>query len=106
MATSGAVLDRPTGALRERPIGVAAEPVHEAEARVPAPAVSSPARAMRHVLGAFVVSTILAVVLFGVMLVVHGGWQAAAAGGSIMAGSGALVAFLLIVTVGDRVNRR
>jgi len=77
--------------------------VHEAEARVPAPAVGRPARAMRHILAAFVMSAILAVVLFGVMLVVHGGWQAAAAGGAIMAASGALVAFLIAVTVGDRI---
>jgi uncharacterized membrane protein len=63
------------------------------------------ARAARHLLAAFALSTGLAVVLFGVMLVVHGGWQAAAAGGSIMAGSAALVAFLLAVTVADRVRR-
>jgi hypothetical protein len=36
------------------------------------------------------------------MLVVHGGWQAAAAAGSIMAGSGALIALLIAVTLGDR----
>jgi hypothetical protein len=97
------VLDRPSAVPRERPIGVAAKPVHEAEARVPSPAVNPTARAMRHLLAAFVMSAIVAVVLFGVMLVVHGGWQAAAAGGSIMAGSAALVAFLIAVTLADRV---
>ena len=105
MATSGATLDKPTGLLRERPIGVAAEPVHEAEARVPSPAVNPTARAMRHLLSTFALSAILAVVLFGAMLVVHGGWQAAAAAGSIMAGSGAVVAFLIAVTLGDSAHR-
>jgi hypothetical protein len=127
VATSGAALQRPgavpreqpgavpreqpgpvpreqPGALpRERPIGIAAERAHEAPARVSSPTVNRPARAMRHILAGFVLSAILGVVLFAVMLVVHGGWQAAAAGGSIMAGSGALVAFLIVVTVGDRV---
>ena len=102
MATSGATLDRPSGVLRERPIGVAAEPVHEAEARVSSPATNPMARAVRHLLAAFAMSATLAIVLFGVMLVVHGGWQAAAAGGSIVAGSGALVAFLIAVTLADR----
>jgi hypothetical protein len=63
------------------------------------------ARAARHLLAAFALSAGLAVVLFGVMLVVHGGWQAAAAAGSIMAGSAALVAFLIAVTLADRVRR-
>jgi hypothetical protein len=119
VATSGAALQRPgavpreqpgpvpreqPGALpRERPIGIAAERAHEAPARVSSPTVNRSARAMRHILAGFVLSAILAVVLFAVMLVVHGGWQAAAAGGSIMAGSVALVAFLIVVTVGNRV---
>ena len=103
MATSGAVLDRPRAAPRERPIGVATERVHEAEPRVSSPATNPMARVVRHLLAAFATSAILAVVLFGVMLVVHGGWQAAAAGGSIMAGSAALVAFLIIVTLADGV---
>ena len=102
MATSGAVLDRPRVVPRERPIGAAAEPVHEAEPRVSSPATSPMARAARHLLAAFATSATLAAVLFGVMLVVHGGWQAAAAGGSIVAGSGALVAFLIAVTLADR----
>ena len=74
MATSGATLDRPSGLLRERPIGVAAEPVHEAEPRIPSRATDQGARTMRHLLAAFVMSAGLTVVLFGVMLVVHGGW--------------------------------
>jgi len=102
MTTSGAALDRPSGIARERPVGVAAEPVHVAEARVSSPTVNPAARMLRHILSAFVLSAALAVVLFGVMLVVHGGWQAAAAAGSIMAGSGALIAFLIAVTLGDR----
>jgi hypothetical protein len=84
---------------------VAAEPVHEAEPRVSSAATNPMARAIRHLLAAFVGSAGLAVVLFGVMLVVHGGWQAVAAGGSIMAGSGALMAFLIAVTLGDRARR-
>src|SRR6185436_7238726 len=102
MTTSGATLDRPSGLLRERPIGVAAEPVHEVEPRVSSPATNPMAKALRHLLAAFAMSAALAVVLFGVMLVVHGGWQAAAAGGSIMAGSAALASFLIAVTLGDR----
>ena len=102
MATSGATLDRPSGLVRERRVGVAAEPVHEAEARVQSPAVNPVARTMRHVVAAFVLSSVLAVVLFGVMLVVHGGWQAAAAGGWIMAGSAALASYLIAVTLADR----
>jgi hypothetical protein len=105
VATAGATLDRPGAIPRERPIGVAAEPVHEAEPRVSSPTTNPMARAIRHLLAAFVGSAGLAVVLFGVMLVVHGGWQAAAAGGSIMAGSAALVACLIAVTLGDRVTR-
>jgi hypothetical protein len=105
VATAGAVLDRPGAVPRERPIGVAAEPVHEAEPRVSSPATNPMARAARHLLAAFAMSATLAVVLFGVMLVVHGGWQAAAAGGSIMAGSAALVAFLIAVTLAERVRR-
>jgi hypothetical protein len=90
---------------RERPVGVAAEPVREAEPRVSSPTVNPMARAMRHVVAAFVLSAILAVVLFGVMLVVHGGWQAGAAGGSIVAGLAALAAFLSAVTLGDKPRR-
>ena len=102
MATSGATLDRPSGLLRERPIGVAAEPVHEVEPRVSSPATNPIARAVRHLLAAFAMSATLAVVLFGATLVTHGGWQAAAAGGAIMAGTAALVAFLVAVTLADR----
>src|SRR5262245_34724159 len=102
MTTSGAALDRPSGIARERPVGVAAEPVHVAEPRVASPTVNPAARMLRHILSAFVLSAILAVVLFGVMLVVHGGWEAAAAAGSIMAGSGALIAFGAAVTLADR----
>lgn len=97
------MLDRPTAVPRERPIGVAAEPLHAAEPRVSSPATNPMARAMRLLLAAFAMSATLAVVLSGVVLVVHGGWQAAAAGGAIMAGSAALVAFLIAVTLADRV---
>ena len=79
--------------------------MHEAEPRISSPAINPMARAARHLLAVFATSATLAVVLFGVMLVVHGGWQAAAAGGSIIAGSGALVAFLIAVTLADRPRR-
>ena len=102
VATSGAALDRPRSLAREAPTRAHAEPVREARPRIPSTVVNPAARTMQRILGAFVASAGLAIVLFGAMFVVRGGWQAAAAAGSIMAGIGALLTFLVAVTLADR----
>jgi hypothetical protein len=103
MATSPQlVLDRDYVGVRQR----TAQPRPAAERRVVRPAavairLSPLARLFKRIQRAYLGSAALMVVGFVAMLLTGPGWQAVAAAGAIFAGMGALIAFLVAVTLGD-----
>jgi hypothetical protein len=102
--TTGLTLDTDRTAFRERPARARAAPVLAREVLVAKPAVEAwVAPLAKLARSAYLGSSALLILAFVAVLLLDGGWQAAAAGLAVGAGMAALVAFTVAVTLADQV---
>ena len=104
VTTSGLVLDRNRTAVRAPQTRTRAAPALARERLVEQRAtVALTVRLARLVRRAYFSSVALLILAFPAVLLLDGGWQAAAGGFALTAGVGALVAFVVLATLADQV---